>query len=63
MRNEIRVLGCYKVVLELRLTELKADLKDYKGLKTKTKTGRLRDRLESECSTGQGLHVFAYSIK
>jgi len=61
MRNEIRVSGCYKVVSERRLTDLKAHLKDCKELKTKT--GRLKDRSESECSTGQGLHVFAYSIK
>ena len=61
MRNEIRVSACYKVVSELRLTDLKAYLKDCKKLKTKTV--RLKDGLESECSTGQGLHVFSYIIK
>ena len=48
-------VGALQMVSELRLTNLKARLKDYKKLKTKT--GRLKDRSESECSSGQGLHI------
>ena len=49
------------MVSELKLTDLKARLKDRKKLKTKI--GRLKDHSESECSVGRGLHVFAYSMK
>jgi len=49
------------VVSELRLTDLKARLKDYKKLRTKT--DRLKDYSEGECSTGHGLHTSSYSVK
>jgi len=35
-KNEIRISGCYKVVSELKLTDLKARLKDCKKLRTQT---------------------------
>ena len=40
------------MVLELRLIDMKARLQDYKKLRTKT--DRVKDRTEGECTTGTG---------
>jgi len=49
------------VVSKLRLTDLKAHLKDYMELNTKTRTPK--GYTESKCSKGQEFHACAYSSK
>jgi len=51
----------YKVVSKLRLTDLKAHLKDCKNLPAKA--CRPKDCSESERSKGQGFYTCAYSMK
>ena len=58
IKKGIRNSGCYKVVSDLRLTDLKAPLKDCnRELKKiiKTRTCRPKDYLKSECGKRQGV--------